>query len=173
MAFICYWWDVCVVNMVSKIWSAGQGVPCSGVFCQLRYVPMGTQNPEQGVRGAFRLRCAWSIMPLDKAWGTTMFSHQQLKRLFSRMAVKNAIDDLCNPNTWHRDSCRGFVIVLCPDSNLQYIPVMFGHWKCSCMYMNSMWQKLLLSEVTDDSFALAQEACLMYLLVSFKMANVR
>lgn len=55
----------------------------------------------------------------------------------------------CAIQTRRRDSCRVFVIVLCPDSNLQFMPVTFGHCKCSCMYMISMWQKLLFSEVTD------------------------
>lgn len=157
----------------SKIWSAGQGVQCSGAFCLLAYVLTGTQKPKQGRHGAFRLGvCLEAWCPLIRGGRHSHPATNERKGFFCRMAVE-CIDDLCNPNKWRRDSCRDFVIVLCPDSSLQYRPVMFGHWKCSCMYMISMWQKLLFSEVTDDSFALAQEACLTCLLVSSKMADVR
>lgn len=57
MAFICNWSDVCVVNMVVK--SDMLDKMCSGVFYLLTYVLRGTQKPEQGVRGAFKLGCVW------------------------------------------------------------------------------------------------------------------
>lgn len=95
----------CLCVHDSKIWSAGQGVKCSSVFCLLTYVLMGTQKPEQG---AFRLRVCL------EAWCSSIRGRRQSHSAINDWKgsfverQNNAFNDLCNPNTWLSRELQGF-----------------------------------------------------------------